>query len=175
MAQAIESYLPGVRDNGGLVTNEPAQINNTLTGNQQNVINLNSTNGTSATLTTAQSGSMVVVVSSTGSSIRLPASTPGVSFEICYPSTSAGTHTIVTGATASTFIEGSAYISQVSATTGATFIGNGTSHTGLSMNNTTSGGSAGTYIFATCISATEWVVDASLVGAGQLATPFAAL
>lgn len=173
MSQPLENYLPGVRDNGGLVTNEPVTINNTMTGQQQPIVNITAGTGTSATLTASQSGSFIVVNSTTGSRIALPAPTPGVYFEIVYLTAATGTHAVVTNTTSSVFMEGAVSVIQLVTNTTATFLANGTTHAALQMNGSTTAGTNGTYIAFVCAATNEWFVQGDLVsGSGALSSPF---
>ena len=175
MSQIIEDYLPPVQS-AGLNTQENASIGGTLTvsgqstfsgGYVNNVVNQTA----SGTLTVAQSGSTVLYNSTTGIVMTLPAPAAGLTYTFVVAQTpAAASHGIITNS-ASVFLLGGV---EVNSSTGATlyFAGNGSTHIALRMNGSTTGGTMGTYITATAISSTQWMVTGTLNGSGALVTPF---
>ncbi|CAB4190441.1 hypothetical protein UFOVP1288_63 [uncultured Caudovirales phage] len=55
----------------------------------------------------------------------------------------------------------------------ATFIPNGSSNDVISMNGTTTGGIAGSYLSVVAVATNTYLVQGVLIGSGTLATPFA--
>lgn len=186
----IENYLPGVRDNGGISTNEPVSFGTTATftgnvtfsgtrsGGSMNLINVNIANGTSPTLTAAQSTSLIYMNSSSGSLVTLPSPSVGLTYSFVV-----GPLTLVSAATYAVITSGGAFLNGtivtlspkdgVSAGTVNTFIGNGTSHIALRMNGTNAGGSAGTFFRTVCTTATTWtVMEGVSLTTGTQVTPF---
>jgi len=126
--------------------------------------------GATATLTAAQSGS-VVLVSGTHCAITLPAPAVGLNYTFILLSTpSGGNHSVVTDA-GTTFIQGIVQLVIDNSATTKAFLANGTSHTTLTLNGTTTGGILGTQFQYTCVSATKWNVTGLLNASGVLATP----
>lgn len=192
MAILIENYLPGVRDNGGLASNEPVAFGSTLSvtgattfgGSVTFGTSPTFTNGrllnvvsqtTSATLTIGQSASTILLNSGTGMLITLPAPTVGAVYEFVVAKTpTSGSNAIVTNNTSAVFMYGALVNAQLSAASAATFIADGTTHVAIRMNNSTSGGSVGTFIKVVATSTTQWAVSGQLAGAaGAVITPFA--
>ena len=61
----------------------------------------------------------------------------------------------------------------ISASTDSLFLPNGSSNDVISMNGTTTGGIAGSYLTIQAVAANKYMVQGMLVGSGTLATPFA--
>lgn len=195
MALSIEEYIPGIRENG-LLTSETTTLNgattlagavtvtgattysNTITGQQKVVVNVNAASGTSPTLTNAQSGSLIVISSTTGTHINLPNPTPttGVNYTfVVLPNVLAsGSYGISTG-TSTVFLTGTITVGAANGTTAGTFVGDGATAVSVRLNGTTTGGSSGTILYVSCVSATEWLIQGTTCGSGVIATPFSAV
>jgi hypothetical protein len=199
MSLRIEDYLPPIQS-AGLVTDENTTLGGTLavtgastftgaetfngaasfTSTVSFATNPTFTGGrlvpvvsatTGATLTIAQSGSVVVFNSTTGVPLVLPAPQVGAYYDFVIGQTvAAGTHGIRTSS--GVFLGGSLLLSPTAGTV-ATVTGNGTSHVVVSMNGSTTGGVAGGNFRAVCTSATVWTLSGNLLGTGSLATPIA--
>lgn len=140
---------------------------NSFTLNTDNVID-----ATAATpLTAAQSGSLVLFDSSTGFAVTLPAPAVGLKYDFLVK-TSANASKIITNTTTTDFLVGAPNLI-IDNSTAKAFACNGTSHVALTMNGTTTGGIAGTWLEVRGISSTLWEVHGNVVGSGTLATPCA--
>lgn len=73
---------------------------------------------------------------------------------------------------ASNFLLGSAFVG-LSAGADSIFFADGTATRSINLNGTTTGGIAGTYFIITAVTATQWLIQGSLLGSGTVATPFA--
>lgn len=184
MALNIENYLPGVRDAGnpGIATNETLTVGTNATISQTsasfvqplnytgNVVNLS----TATTLTSGQSGSLVLFNSATGFTITLPVPTSGLNYEffILQPTTSTGgTHAIITNSTGTVYLQGSITMSQAVGTS-SVFLATTTSAAGVRFNNASTGGSIGTYLQMTAVSTTTWAVIGYGSGQPAISNPF---
>lgn len=186
MAQNIESYLPGVRDNGGLATGEPATFASTVSVAGAATFSSSVTFATAptftggqsfssvsvatvATLTVAQSGSTILFTSSQGTVVKLPSPAVGLQYNFVVGTSLTGGTLGINSNSASVFLLGS-----MIAGTGTTamFVANGISTVALGMNGTTTGGSSGTFFNVRCVTATQWLVTGQSIGSGILATPF---
>lgn len=141
-----------------------------VSGDTRNII---SGSGATATLTAAQTGSIVLFDRAAGIVFTLPAPSVGLYFDFITTVTiTSGAAEVDTDA-GSTFVLGAVeLLTSASATTFAAYA-NGTSHVKISSNGTTTGGIKGSQFRMTCVSATVWNVTGLLAGSGVLATPFA--
>lgn len=195
MAQNLEDFYPPIQS-AGLNTQKAVALGSTLavTGNSTMTGTLSVTGATTftgatsfggivlgeltnivsastvTTLTTAQSGSMVVFNSTSGVAVRLPSTpTAGTMYQfVVGQAPSAGTHGITT-ASAGIFLVGTIAIG--AGTAPVLFKADGIVNVATSFNGTTTGGSAGTYFTATAISGTQWAITGQGNGSGLLATP----
>jgi len=120
------------------------------------------------TLTAAQSGSLIKLDLATGFVVTLPTAKAGLRYEFLIgTSITSGNYTIQASAATELFTGASYTI----ATTNNSFAP-GASDYKLIMDSTTKGGLRGGRIRVTCYSATNWVVEAMLIGSGTAATPF---
>lgn len=124
--------------------------------------------------TETHAGAVVVLNSTTGRIITLPASTGKGDLYMVYVLTtvSSGNH-VIRVANASDTMAG--FASTATTTTGAgTHEAAGGTDDTITLNGTTSGGVAGSYIELEDVSLNVWRVNAHLVGSGVLITPFSA-
>ena len=61
----------------------------------------------------------------------------------------------------------------LSAGAGTTYVPNGSSNDVINLNGTTTGGIAGSVIYATVLASGKYLIQGQLIGSGTLATPFA--
>lgn len=176
--QLMEQFYPPIQSDG-LNTNTNTTLGGTLSvtgattfastvvGQRSNVVS----ETTNATLTTAQSGSVILFNTITGATLTLPTAASGLNYKfVVVKAPASGTHTIVT-ASGSEFLIGGVTVTPAAGTV-ATFLANGTSHVRIGMNGSTTGGSLPTAIYVTAISATQWEISGTSFGSGALATPF---
>jgi len=125
------------------------------------------------TLTAKESGAICLFDSAAGVVYTLPTPVAGMQFTFVTTVTrTSNAHKFITGL-ATEFLLGGVAMLNSAATTGEFFAGNGTSHTNVSMNGTTTGGIIGDRITITALSSTVWFVDGVLNQTGTAATPFA--
>lgn len=128
---------------------------------------------TAATLTVDSSynGKTILISRAAGTAITLPAATgTQAKYKIQLATTVASNSTTISVADATDIMQGQAVVT--SATSGA-FYTTATSDT-ITMNGSTQGGLAGSYVELTDVALNLWVVNAVLVGSGTVATPFSA-
>lgn len=180
-------YLVTVGDsdvsNGGTLTITPGLVVATAVGTPINVkttvLNLTegavsnkliSGVGATKTLTKADAGAVCLFDRAAGIVYTLPTPVPGMKFKfVTTTAITSNAASVVTSA--STFIVGRVDIGINASATTAAFALNGTSHTTIASNGTTTGGLVGGILEYEAISSTVWAVRASLVGSGALATP----
>lgn len=160
----IENYQPEVRQAGGVKSLLPMT-------SRKSVVTVTA----SATLTNAQTGSTVVFNVASGATVTLPVlstSLVGYYVDVLVLTTITSNSAIVVTGVGTNFLLG-AIDSLIDATaTDKPFFANGSSHTTLTMNGTTTGGIKGTQLRFTAVSSTIWNVTGSLASSGTLATPF---
>lgn len=119
----------------------------------------------------AYNGQTIVVSRAAGTAITLPASSGSqASYKIQLATSVTSNSTTVKVANATDIMQGSAV---VTASTPGSFQTTATSDT-ITLNGSTTGGLAGSYIELTDIALGIWLVSAVLVGSGTVATPFSA-
>lgn len=130
--------------------------------------------GATYTLTSAESGALCLLDRAAGVVYTLPTPQVGCTFEfLATVAVTSNAYKVITNA-ATTFLVGGAIMGDVTiATSGDYFEADGTTHVAISANGSTTGGLLGEKYRVTCISATQWVIEGVLHGAGTLATPFA--
>jgi hypothetical protein len=128
--------------------------------------------GATLTLTAAQSGANVLFDRAAGIVFDLPAPVVGLKFRfIVTVDLTAAAYQVDTDA-ATTFIVGSLVGAIEAAATDETHFADGTTHIGLSMNKTTTGGLIGGIFDVECISATLWAITGNTSCTATPATPF---
>ena len=134
---------------------------------------LSASGGATRVLTAEESGGVFLWDAATGVTYTLPAPVVGMQFTFyCTVSRTSNAHVVVTDA-ATTFLGGA--IQQIIAASGVSEgqVGDDASDVTISMNGTTTGGLEGTMITVTCVTATSWVANGTVVSSGTLTTPFA--
>jgi hypothetical protein len=127
---------------------------------------------TSATLavTDAYNGQSIPLNRAGGMTVTLPAATGSQAVYKFLVGTTFTSNGVIQVANATDVMNG---LASVGGTTGSVFSTTATSDT-ITMNGSTTGGLAGSYIELVDVSAGEWLVRAALVGSGTPATPFSA-
>ena len=123
---------------------------------------------TTTTLTAAQSGSLIKLDLATGFTVTLPTAKAGLRYEFLIGTSITSNNYIIQASAATELFTGAAYI--ISSTSSS--FAPGASDYKLTMGSTTTGGLRGGRIRITCYSATNWVVEAMLIGSGTAITPF---
>lgn len=167
MAVLIEQYVPVVRENG-IQTNKVARFNAGI----QSVRALVSGQGATSTLTSAQSGSLVLFDRAAGIIFTLPTPVIGAQFDLLVPvSVTSNSYKIITSA-ANVFLTGS--ITNIKTDlTQLQSIGDGTTMVSIVLNGSTTGGLVGSYFRLVCVSANLWLVEGNNIASGIIASPFA--
>lgn len=130
--------------------------------------------GATATLTTDQTGSTVLLDRAAGIVVTLPLAVPGLVYDFAVTtSVTSNAYKVITGAGTELLIGTLASVDTDTSDAMAGFSGNGSTHVAVSMNGTTTGGLIGTKFRFTCLSTTKWVVEGTNRGSGSVATAFA--
>ena len=126
--------------------------------------------GATKTLTQAESGSTILFDRAAGIVVTLPASVPGLEFEfvVSVDLTAAAYAFVTDGA----FLLGSLLGGIEGAATDETHFANGTTHVGVSMNKTTTGGLIGGKFKVRCLSATLWTIEGNTSCTATPAPPY---
>jgi hypothetical protein len=133
-----------------------------------------------ATLTAAQSGSIVLFDKVDGLILTLPAPVVGLTYEFFIQSTISSNSAKVITNTGSVFLLGTVEMASENQTPSGTlgpkhFSADGSTHVAITQSGTTTGGVKGTFFQVTCITSTLWLVTGIIqASAGAtIATPFA--
>lgn len=120
------------------------------------------------TMTAAESGTIINLNNATGFTVTLPTPSAGLYYDVMMQTTQTGGTMKLTSGSASIFMQGG-----ISVVGGTVFNGacNGTTHTDIAMNGTTTGGIRGTWYRFTGLTTTLWNVSGLVVGSGTSATP----
>jgi hypothetical protein len=130
--------------------------------------------GATATLTVAQSGSIVLIDKADGCMITLPPPVVGLNYVFLNVlDQTSGANGFVTDA-GTTYLLGSVVVAVVNSATSRAFVGTAGNLIRITTNKTTTGGLAGGCLTVTCITSTQWYVEGTLIGSGTPATPFSA-
>lgn len=128
--------------------------------------------GATVTLTKEQSGSVFLFDRAAGIVVTLPAPLVGLEFDfVVSVDLTAAAYQVDTDA-ATTFIVGGLQGAIEAAATDETHFANGTTHIGVSMNKTTTGGLIGGAFKMKCISPTLWLITGNTSCTATPATPF---
>lgn len=125
--------------------------------------------GTTVNLTSADFGK-VILLDRASMTVNLPPPVKGAVLEFVSTVSSSTLQKILSDAT-TTFAQGVVVLGTAGAAAD-TFQGNGTTHRGVSMNGTTTGGLIGTSLRFKGLSPTLWQVTGTLLGSGSVGTPF---
>jgi hypothetical protein len=143
-------------------------------------LNIVSGSGATVTLTTSQSGSVVLMDRATGITFTLPvatSSTIGMYFDfVVTTSVTSNGYKVITGAATEFLLGGYTSVDTDSTNAVAVFTGNGSSHISVNMTSASTnatGGLQGTKLRFTCLSTTRWMVEGIVMCAGTPATAFA--
>lgn len=128
--------------------------------------------GATATLTAAQSRSLVLFDRAAGIIFTLPTPVVGLSFTfLVKTSVTSNNYKIITDA-GTTLLTGSLVNVKTDLTTLFSIADNAT-HIAVTMNGTTTGGLVGTRLVFTCISTTQWLIEGFNLASGVIASPLA--
>lgn len=183
MALYAENYDGGyIYAAGGFYTQKPIATESTLSvtgatsllGAVTQKANVISGSGATVTLTAAQSGSVALFDRAAGIVYTLPSPAVGLYYDFQVLTTITSNAAKVITSAGTVLLTGSLInIDTDTSNAVAAWTGDGSTHVSVSMNGTTTGGVAGTFMRFTCISATRWMVSGVIEGSGAVATPFA--
>lgn len=159
--QVALAHVSSVTSGGAATITKPSGAGTVVSGS-----------GATVTLTASQSGSTVLMDRAAGIVFTLPAPVVGLKFKfVTTVAVTSNAYTVNTDA-GTTFLVG--HVQQIidASATSEGQAADGTSHTGISSNGTTTGGLVGGVFELECISSTVWAINGILVGSGTLATPF---
>jgi hypothetical protein len=124
-----------------------------------------------ATLTPSQSGITFVFNSASGTTVTLPAATPGITYNFAIGTVAtSNAQKVITPA--SVFLTGG--INFDKSLTVTRYAADNSTIRSINLNGTTTGGATIGDIFTiTCVSSTSWTVSGTVTASGTLATPFA--
>jgi len=126
--------------------------------------------GATITLSKADSGAEILFDRAAGIVVTLPASIPGMTFTfIVTVDLTAAAYAFVTDGA---FLVGSLLGGIEGAATDETHFANGTTHVGVSMNKTTTGGLIGGCFTVTCLTTTLWKIEGNTSCTATPLTPF---
>jgi len=125
-------------------------------------------------ITPSESGDLFLMDTATGQSFTLPVGVIGLKYEFLVTTdlTSNAYAVLCSTATAGDFMVGHVFGAIEAAATGEMHFANGSTHLGLSMNKTTTGGLIGTHIMVECIATNLWKVTGVTSCTATPATPF---
>lgn len=125
-------------------------------------------------ITPSESGDLFLMDTATGQSFTLPVGVVGMSYEFLttVDLTSNAYAVLCNTTTAGDFMVGGIFGAIEGAATGEFHFANGSTHLGLSMNKTTTGGLIGTMIKVECVAANLWKVSGVASCTATPATPF---
>ena len=125
-----------------------------------------------ATLTSAQSGTTIVLNRAAGSTVTLPTPIVGMDFTfVIGTALTSNAYKIITSA-GTVFISGGLYFDK--ALTITRYDGNTSTIVSINLNGTTTGGATvGDTFNLVAVSPTQWAVEGTVTASGTLATPFA--
>ncbi len=137
--------------------------------------NVISGSGATASLSEADSGSLVLFDRAAGIVFTLPAACKvGTFFDfIVATSVTSNAAKVITGAGTELLTGSYVNVDTDTSNAVAAFTGNNSTHVAVSMNGTTTGGLVGTRLTFTKITATQWEVEGQVHGSGTVATAFA--
>lgn len=123
-------------------------------------------------LTPQMSGSVILLDIASGATATLPTPQAGLWYQfVVTVSVTSNNHKIVAKTTGTDLFIGSLW-ETVAAGTGTSFFPNGSSHSAVTMNGTTTGGLINTAIDVYCTGSAQWLVDGTNFASGTIATPF---
>jgi hypothetical protein len=130
--------------------------------------------GATRSLSTEESGSLVLMDRAAGIVFTLPTQRPGTYYDFMVTTTvTSNSYKVITGAGTELLIGSLTNIDTDTSNAVAAWTANGSTHIAVTMNGTTTGGVAGTYFRLTCLSATRWLLSGTIQGTGVVATPLA--
>jgi hypothetical protein len=137
--------------------------------------NIISGSGATASLSEADSGSLVLMDRAAGIVFTLPAACAiGTTFDFVVTTTvTSNAYKVITGAGTELLIGGYTNVDTDTSNAVAVFTGNGSTHIAVTSNGTTTGGRIGTSLTFTKLSDTLWEVTGMMMGSGVVATAFA--
>lgn len=140
--------------------------------NTNSEVNVIARSSASVNLQQMESGSICEFDVASGVTYVLPLPAVGMFFDFAVTKNVTSNSHVVKVLGTGVYLQGSIDIG-VAAGTSVTSQGNGTSHTKVSMNGTTTGGLLGTQLHAECLTNSVWTISGNIIGSGSVSTPFA--
>lgn len=137
--------------------------------------NIISGSGATASLSEADSGSLVLMDRAAGIVFTLPAACKiGTTYDfVVSTSVTSNAYKVITGAGTELLTGGYVNVDTDTSNAVAVFTGNNSTHVAVSMNGTTTGGLVGTRLTFTKLTSTQWLVEGQVNGSAIVATAFA--
>lgn len=133
--------------------------------------------GATRTLSVDESGALVVLNRAAGIVVTLPLAVPGLYYDfVVTTSVTTNSYKVITGAATEFLVGGYTNVDTDTSNAVAVFTGNGSTHiavTQAAASTNSTGGLIGSKLRFTCLSATRWMVEGIVQGAGSPATAFA--
>lgn len=133
--------------------------------------------GATRTLSVDETGSTVLLDRAAGIVVTLPLAVPGLYYDfVVTTSVTTNSYKVITGAATEFLVGGYANVDTDTSNAVAVFTGNGSTHiavTQAAASTNSTGGLIGSKLRFTCLSATRWMVEGIVQGAGSPATAFA--
>ena len=125
------------------------------------------------TLRAEESGTTCLFDLAAGVVYTLPTPSIGLTFNfLTTVSDTSNSHKLITAA-ATQFLLGEVLMYTTATASPAGFAFNGTTHVACTSNGSTTGGLIGSRVRVTAISATQWLIEGTMVGSGTIVTPAA--
>lgn len=146
---------------------------NIITKRKESILSGTSLNNSGVSLTTSQSGSIILLDKADGLTITLPADSVGLTYKFVTTVDLTSSNYIIQGYNSSDIFKGGVLsVDDTTPEVATMFKPNGTSHYICTMNGTTTGGEIGTELTFTCVATNTWLVTGTVAANGTLATPF---
>jgi len=133
--------------------------------------------GATRTLSVDETGSTVLLDRAAGIVVTLPLAVPGLYYDfVVTTSVTTNSYKVITGAATEFLVGGYTNVDTDTSNAVAVFTGNGSTHiavTQAAASTNSTGGLIGSKLRFTCLSATRWMVEGIVQGAGSPATAFA--
>ena len=179
MSVLLENYDTTIQQQG-LNTNKNVVLGGnlnvtgttTLAGVVQSTMTPVASTGATVAITAAQSGDVFLLDRASGVAYTLPTAVAGLNYTfVCTVAVTSNSDVIATFNTGTQFIMGGLNLVVSNSATSKAFFANGTSHSTITMNGTTTGGIIGTQITCIALSTSVWYINGDVGASGTLTTP----
>lgn len=132
-----------------------------------------SVTGATATVTTAQSGTTLVLNRAAGCVLTLPVPVAGLTYDVIVGTSITGGTGEIDTSSGSVFLLGSVLVTKSTDGTVLAAFADGAATVKIAGNGTTTGALKGSWVRLTAISTTVWGIQGFWLASGSIATPFA--